>query len=824
MKAEKLGIGTREGEPIPVVFGTCRIVNPGIVWLGETKKYRSRSNEPKFHNWCTATLQFVLCRGPIDSIVSVRNEKFTVYGQITGWNATPQAIDKNWVDDNWPGDPPGVLPDPDPEHFKEYGHSPVGLNWYEFGAGNVAPIDGLTIEEQQYAAESYMGVQFGYPQQRPYTNQTNQLPGDDLELNNRRVVSVFLNGFVGFSEQFGSWDFLVHRSKVKLDGTDQWYLEKATIGEGMNPAHMIRECLTNLMNFDETELDEQSFVDAADTLFTENFGLSFLWDAQSEVIEFIREIERHIAAKVYIDRRTGLYTLKLIRRDFEVDDLLVLNESNVISVDDFTRPGYGEIVNSLTVSYNDVTADTKGSTTLTDIALVEQQSYLVSETLEFPGITNASLAARVAEREMRIRSNQLCAATLSVNRAAVALNLSAPFAFSWDAFGISELVMRVAGLSFGDGRSKVVKIQAVQDEYELPTDAFIIQPETEWVDPVQPPVNITLFTVFEVPYLQLVREADQTAVDIELTAYPLRGYAGALASRPQTGATGVAMWSRVGTGAYSQTATLGFASSALLTDAIGFEDVTFAIESGSNLSAIAAGDLVSVGNELMAVVTVSESSLTVLRGALDTIPKQHDADALLLLWPAALLVKDPTARISMQPVNVKLATLTSSQQYDFNTAASDTETMSARANRPYPPANVTLDGEYFPDTLPGEFDIVWSNRNRKTELVPVGWYESDSNAVEAGTTYSFTFRDTLEDEIIHTETAIDPTDLLFAVTDVMTDERPFIEFKMWSVRDGVISSEVLTFTFFNQGAPSLGTTLEFTNPGTQTSPVTLQFT
>jgi hypothetical protein len=59
-----------------------------------------------------------------------------------------------------------------------------------------------------------------------------------------------------------------------------------------------------------------SFTAAADALYTEGFGLSLIWQQDSSIEEFIGSVLDHIDATLFIDRRTGLWELKLIRADY----------------------------------------------------------------------------------------------------------------------------------------------------------------------------------------------------------------------------------------------------------------------------------------------------------------------------------------------------------------------------------------------------------------------------------------------------------------------------------------------------------------------------
>ena len=100
---------------------------------------------------------------------------------------------------------------------------------------------------------------------------------------------------------------------------------RAAFGQGsdMNPAHIIRESLTNGdWGLGHTFSDiGPSFAVAADALFSEGFGLSLLWQRESTIEDFIADVLKHIDAYLYVDRRSGRWELRLIRADYDPDEM-----------------------------------------------------------------------------------------------------------------------------------------------------------------------------------------------------------------------------------------------------------------------------------------------------------------------------------------------------------------------------------------------------------------------------------------------------------------------------------------------------------------------
>ncbi|WP_421019386.1 hypothetical protein, partial [Klebsiella pneumoniae] len=70
--------------------------------------------------------------------------------------------------------------------------------------------------------------------------------------------------------------------------------------------------------------------------------------------------------------RTGLFTLKLTRDDYDPATLLELNQTNVIRLESFERTLPEELINQVTLSYHDRTTDKSVSISVQDIAGIER--------------------------------------------------------------------------------------------------------------------------------------------------------------------------------------------------------------------------------------------------------------------------------------------------------------------------------------------------------------------------------------------------------------------------------------------------------------------
>lgn len=524
----------------------------------------------------------------------------------------------------------------------------------------------------------------------------------------------------------------------------------------MNPAHIIRECLTDPlwgMGYLEADIDDLSFMAAADTLYAEGFGMSLLWDTETSIEEFIKIIVKHIDASVYVDRKTGRFVLKLIRDDYNPANLLTLNESNVEKIADFNRPSIGELINSVTVTYWNSETGQNATLTVQDIALSQQQQSTVGTSVTYEGITNAHIASRVAQRDLKTLSTPLASCTIYANRAAAGLNVGDVFKLTWPVYDLTDMVMRVTGIAYGDGRSHRVRIQCVQDAFATPDSAIIVPPPIERPDTGQEPVPIARYAVFEVPYFELVQRQGQPAIDALLAGNPDMGFVGAGAARPQGAALSARIYTDMGNG-YEDVSNLDFSPCAVLDEAIDQMATTFAIREVQDIEAITLGTWFQLGTELMSVESITTSSITVKRGVLDTVPASHSDGDSLIFWDE-YGEADPTEYIASEQINVKLLTVTGAGRLALANAPQDTVTLDSRALRPYPPGNFKINGSYFPNAVSGPVSLSWVERNRlqQTGAVLIGF--SDGTVTpETGTTYSVYAYDDSNNDLKYSNTGI----------------------------------------------------------------------
>lgn len=563
----------------------------------------------------------------------------------------------------------------------------------------------------------------------------------------------------------------------------------------MNPAHIIRECLTDPdwgMGYQESDIDDTSFQTAADQMYAESMGISLLWGRQVPIESFIQEIIKHIDGALYVSRSTGKFVLKLIRSDYDENTLLELDPSNVEKIDNPARPTFGELTNSVTVNYWDSVTGKDASVTVQDTAMIQMQGAVINTTVQYPGFTNFNIASRVAQRDLRALSSALLTCTLYANQDAKGLNIGDVFKLTWPDFEIDGLVMRVVGLAFGDGKSNKVRITAAQDVFALPETGVVHQPEEGWVDPVTDAIPAEYRIVVEAPYYELVQRLGQTSTDEQLAANPDIGYLLASAARPGTAING-RFAVDAGGGYEGNDTPMDFCPSAFLAENLTRGATSVAITGGEALSEVVVGTHAQIGAELVKITSVSDSSLGIGRGVLDTVPAAHLSGTAVLFW-AAFADSDGVEYVAGETIQAKILPTTGLGTLELDAAPEDSLTFASRAFRPYPPGNFTVNGEYWPTELGAVtlINLAWAHRDRtqQTGGTLIDFMDPDVGP-EAGVTYSVRLvgidASDVETEFYSADGISGTTHSIDLTTNPPPSDAIYLSVRVYSVRGSLVS-------------------------------------
>lgn len=615
----------------------------------------------------------------------------------------------------------------------------------------------------------------------------------------RGVASaIFKQFYMGTSPYLKTPAFWASRIHVRQDGIPQWYDAKAEISGDMNPAHIIRECLTDPnwgMGYPEADIDNTAFTLAADVLYSEGMGMSMLWDKSIQIDEFIQEVLKHIDGSLFVDRTTGKFVLKLVRDDYDIEDLLILDEDSVERISDFKRSTIDELINSVTVVYWDSTTGNDNSVTVQDIALVASQQAVVGTTIQYPGFTNSSIATRVAERALRAYSVPVASAIIYANRKASHLNIGDVFVLNWTNYGVANLVMRVTSIELGALDSNIVKINAIEDVFSISSAIYSPPPASDWSDPNSEPAPCLYHNVVEAPYWELCQMlGESTAQQVAVTS----GFVAATGVRPTSDASAIELYTNPqGTG-YIQQGTIDFCPTATLSLAITPNQTTIPISGGVDLDLVELNTYAIIGTEIVSVLSISTSSMTIGRGVLDTVPAAH-SNGTRIFFSDASFGTDRFEYAQGEIAKVKLLPSTGKGTLVIASAPEQTLTIQARHAKPYPPGKLRVNTLAYPSSVPGDQDIVvsWVHRDRLQQTATLVDTEAGSIGPETNTEYVCRIL-TKAGTVIATHSGLTGTTSTFTLAELGANYGQ-LRVQLWSTRDGIQSLQIHDWEFTRSG-------------------------
>lgn len=558
--------------------------------------------------------------------------------------------------------------------------------------------------------------------------------------NYSNTIDLYVQGVDGYPVFAGDGIYLAVRAELA-------YRDVFTVYPDMNPAHILRETITD-QGYTDGDIDDASLRDAADQLSRENFGLSVLWEQNDTYEEFQKDILRHIDGRLFVDPTSGQFRLKLIRSDYDEATLPVFGPDNIDYVEDYMRPQFGELTNSITVKYYDADSDATLGVTVDDPAMVQMQGGVINQVIEYPMITSAALARRVAQRDLRAYSSRLLSATLHCTRAAAGLLPGDAVAFEWPSRHVGRVICRVVEIGSGDGRDNHITLKLIEDVFALPAQAVVEPPKVGWVDPETQPLGASSPVVVEAPYYELAQRYGEPAVDRDLAAAPDSGMI-LVSATPSAGALNAAVY----VGGSEITTRTDFSPVLTLTAPIGRLDTSAQVSAQPSLSV---GQHMQIGDEIVRFDGyAADGSATIARGCLDTQPASHPVAAEFVAWDA-FAVTDETYRAAGEVLSVAIRPRTETRVGALSSPVS--LTMAGRAARPYPPANVQFNGAYYPENVTAGTVVTWAHRDRTMQAGSIDDWATGNIGPEAGVTYSVRVSDESgSTTLAHAEGLTDPT-------------------------------------------------------------------
>jgi len=564
----------------------------------------------------------------------------------------------------------------------------------------------------------------------------------------------------------------------------------------INPIHKIREIITDdtAMNKPEAMINDANFKAAADRIWDEGLGVSGSFTEKS-CKEAIDELLYHIEAGIRVNRQTGLYEIVLFRDDLlNLDNAQVFNKSNIKTFSIETA-NIDDVINSVNVNYYDRENIKDSSFSLDELgSILSSQSN--AETLDFPYFMNRRNAELVGNWKLKQLSTPTRKGSFTTGKYdARKINRYDVVKLTWQNQNMIEVPIRIMKIGLGDGRDNTVTLDWVE---VIPYSSIVfptinIDPPTSVVLPPQSNQSIA----FEMPYFEAVQRFGQTQVDTELANNPDLGYLMVATKKPQNNSINALLFTEKGTG-YQQASIVDYCPAAQLDQSISYLDTSFAVKNVSSISQAEVGTLILCDQELMVYQSYDTETkiLTVKRAALDTVPKPHLQDAVFYFYDA-FSAFDSEQYVLSEVVDAKVLTTTPSGVQELGDVTAISVEMYARQIRPYPPANVKINDEYYPAEIETDLVVTWVDRNRlqQTGGSILGWTDGGV-ALESGAATMLVIKELNESNVViatHNVNATGTSSYTLTIASMQADTVK-LEVSVKTIRDGYESYQYFKHT------------------------------
>jgi hypothetical protein len=695
--AKPAGIGdfnfptATEQRKVPLLFGTVRIAGPNVVWWGDliqeaivksvkVSMFKSTSQVVGFRYHLGT--QEALCEGPIDDLLRVWIDEDLVYDAVDGPDLPVEDGDSFTIDE--------------PELFggEELGQGGM-VGTFKLWAGSaLQAVSPYLAEFQKFPAETgdtpaYRGYCYIAPETDPiYVGNATTIKPRKWEV--RRCPNGL--GMVANKHRVNTYD--------------------------ANIACVLFEAMTNLdwgQRIPSAQINQPNLIEVGEQLYDEGNGFSMLIDSDEDVGDLIRRLEQQADMVVYQNPFSGKWEAKLIRADYDIDDVPELNVDNVIEVTSYTQGTWEDTKNQVSVPFFQRSDGYKGTYGFAqDMANVRIVGKKTPTQVTHPGVKDAALANALAWRALRTLSQPLIAMKVTTDRSVFGVLPGDVRAFTHPIFNAVKIPMRVQSVDYGDLLDGAIRLQCVQDVFFASAGSFATPPSTGWHPPAD---TLVAFPpdeqlAFEAPRALVLRDplsTDPNAVKVFAAArrqgpevtFKIRERH---ASGSPSGAFAVA-------GEVFGFLKIGELQSALNDDSA-YPHTSFIVEpdpdtQGAILNAFPIvtsieelgqdlDSLIYIDGEFMLVTSASASTGNVqingvYRGVLDSGQRPHAAGVPVYLLFVGAGMSDG-AFPGTDNVEVKLTPRSFSDEVPEASATTIAFAFANRARRPYPPSEFDLNG------------------------------------------------------------------------------------------------------------------------------------
>lgn len=459
-----------ETRPVPVIWGRRKHTSPNVIWMGDLgieevkEKVRtglfSSESVVKGYNYRVG-LQFALCHGTINRLYSVQASNKDLYRSESG----TYSIGAGFYISGTLGDGSST----------QTIRSLLAVQNPATGSGYMTAQQPLYPRYPGKTIINWFGPSLASDNKSGLVGQTPNIPALEFEV-------LRLPEAANFTPSITEPPKLLYltadeQGPTHAGGPD--IVMTTTRGQSANPAACLWELLTNTnwgAGLPTDLIDADSFADASKTLAREANGVNIIWDNTKSIEEMKEELERQMNGALYTDPTTGKLTLTLIRETNPV--AAIFDESNIAELVSFSKTASPDATNEVRLNYEDSSANFKQRVAiLQDFGAIAElgNASINSSNIDYPGITNATLASQIATRDLRQLSGSLAKATISVLQTpGLFIKPTDKVVISYADLGIVNMTMRVLAAKYNAGLKGEIELELVEDIFDSRSFTFTV--------------------------------------------------------------------------------------------------------------------------------------------------------------------------------------------------------------------------------------------------------------------------------------------------------------------------------------------------------------
>lgn len=577
--------------------------------------------------------------------------------------------------------------------------------------------------------------------------------GRDVPNYPNKSYIMFENFYIGNQNSLRQMSF-VTKTIPHYDFLD---LNKADIGGSCNPANIISDVLlspTHGANIPLNKINTQSFINAQNKLYEEEFGLSFTHYDDVTVNQIKNSVLQVIDGGLRMQRSDGKLELKLNRQDYDINTIFTLNDDNIMSVKKYSTNSTIECVTEYKLTFVDINDDFKKKIIpFYNEAKYTENNQAISKTEDYLSVTSEKIARMLVLRNALPLTQQFIKMTLTVAELPLNIDFGDVVAIEIPRYKIKRMPMRITEINFGDCKDTTITISLQQDLF-APVLYTNTSNTSYWqaVDYSAKDVDLKLI---EAPYA-LSSNASTSVNKQEVIA---------MAKNTTNAMLGYTLFTPTDQAVATAS---GFTPTTKLYTAIGKSDEMIVLTNDSTLSVLSNETetnirkgfniaLITEGSkqEFVGFTTISSNILSnVKRGLFDTIPESFSVNAEIRFYTYGFAQTSNINYSIGTTASLKAQTRTAREELPLTSATVKSLSVDNRQEKPILPSNLKINNIIYNDTITiGLTDLInisYSFRNKQKDFVQ--FYSDIENNNTDNNSFLIRFYKTSDNTLIKEET------------------------------------------------------------------------